>query len=105
MRRWTFAAALTLAAVGIAPVRAGSAPHADDCHLTPNCAAPCDYRHAEPSCAAPCPIGPAECAPTCAPQCRPRCCHAPKKSFLARLWDLEKRKNACIGDTFFDWVD
>ncbi len=123
MRRWTLATALTLTVVGIAPVGAGHHSGAVDCHgtsLRQGASAPlCAELGAEPTCAAPCYVAPADCAPACAvpvpvaadaPVCvpeyqSPHCDTPRKKSFLARLWELEKRKNACIVDTFFDWVD
>ncbi len=119
MPRWVFAAAVLTLAVAFpaAPAKAGWFSHhggCDDC--APTCGVPC-----EPTCCAP-----AECAPACEPtccapaaptcgcpdmcgdacydnccnECKPECC---LKRMGRKLWSMEKRKNACLKDTFFGW--
>ena len=120
MPRWVFAAAVLTLAVAFpaAPAKAGWFSHHGGCHdeCAPSCATPC-----EPTCCAPVECAPA-CEPTCcapaAPtcgcpdacgevycdgcyeECEPECC---LKRCARKLWDLEKRKNRCLKDTFFGW--
>jgi hypothetical protein len=129
MLRWTFAAALTLVA---AYAQAGLHAHGEEC-CAPSCAAPCECVpagpcHGAPECAAPatcengCPAGadccassecaaggcaPSCCAPACDNGCTGGChnhCAPKKKSCLARMWDLEKRKNQWLKKTFLGWA-
>ena len=97
MIRLTLAAVLMLA-FSAAPVGAGLFSHHDDCGCAPSCAVPYAPTCGVPSCGVPteCGYGAVDCGPSC---CDSYC--APKRPcFLKRmcssLWNLEKRKNACL---------
>lgn len=123
MPRWVFAAAVLTLAVAFpaAPARAGLFSHHGGCD---DCAPTCGVPYEATCCA------PVECAPACQPtccapsyptcgcpdacgdgcgevycdgcyqECEKECC---LKRLGRKLWSLEKRKNACLKDTFLGW--
>jgi hypothetical protein len=122
-------------AFATAPARAGWFSSHSGCHdeCAPTCAAPCDCYHHAPACGAPtgCYAGPTcatpmDCyqSPTCCAPAAPTCCAPAEcgdvccdggyqeceregcfRRCVRRLWDLEKRKNRCLKETFCGWHD
>lgn len=117
MPRWVFAAAVLTLAVAFpaTPARAGWFSHHGGCHddCVPSCAAPCEPTCCAPAECAPSCCAPAECAPSCGcpdvcadecggcyQECEKECC---LKRLGRKLWNLEKRKNACLKEKFLGW--
>ena len=114
MPRWLFAAAITTVAVAFAaaPARAGWFSPQGGCHdeCVPTCSAPAEC-YSAPTCCA--PAAPTCCAPAyngCGEvycdgsyqNCEREGCF---RRSVKKLWDLEKRKNRCLKETFCGWMN